>query len=92
MEYRTSRGFERILRRLSPPERMEVQRHVDALVRAFEVDTFPVGLGLKKLGNSLWEFRINLSLRILFQWEKQSITFLFIGNHNEVHQFIKHYL
>jgi len=92
VEYRTSRGFERILRRLNPPERMEVQRHVDALVRAFEVDTFPVGLGLKKLGNSLWEFRINLSLRILFQWEKQFITFLFIGNHNEVQQFIKHYL
>ena len=91
MEYRTSRGFEKILRRLRLPERMEVQRHVDALVRAFEVDTFPIGLGLRKLAGSLWEFRINLSLRILFQWEKQSVTFLFIGNHNEVQQFVRHY-
>ena len=92
MEYRTSRGFEKILRQLRPPERMEVQRHVDALVRAFEADTFPIGLGLKKLGSSLWEFRVDLSLRIVFQWEKQSIPFPFIGNHNEVQQFMKHYL
>jgi mRNA-degrading endonuclease RelE of RelBE toxin-antitoxin system len=92
VKYRISRGFEKILRRLRPPERMEVQRHVDALVRAFEADTFPIGLGLRKLGGSLWEFRINLSLRILFQWEKQSVTFLFIGNHNEVQQFVRHYV
>ena len=92
MEYRTSHGFEKILRRLRPPDRMEVQRHVDALVRAFEADTFPIGLGLKKHGSSVWEFRINLSLRILFQWEKRSITFLFIGNHNEIQQFMRHYL
>ena len=92
MEYRISRGFEKILRRLHSPERMEVQRHVDALVRAFEADTFPIGLGLKKLGSSLWEFRISLSLRILFRWEKQSVTFLFLGNHNEIQQFMKHYL
>jgi hypothetical protein len=91
VKYRTSRGFERILRRLRLPERMEVQRDVDALVRAFEADTFPIELGLRKFGDSLWEFRINLSLRILFQWEKHSVTFLFIGNHNEVQQFVRHY-
>lgn len=92
MEYRTSRGFEKVIRHLHSYERMEVQRNIDALIRAFEADTVPVGLGLKKLGSSLWEFRVNLSIRILFQWEKRTITFLFIGNHNEVQQFLKHYL
>ena len=91
MNYRISRGFERILRRLGPRERMEVQRHVDALVRAFEADAFPIGMGLKKIDSSLWEFRIDISLRILFQWEKQAVTFLFVGNHNEVRQFVQHY-
>ena len=91
MLYRTSRGFEKILRRLHPNERTEVQRNVDALVRAFEARSLPVGLGLKKLGGTLWEFRIGLALRVLFEWEKQAVTFLFIGNHNEVQQFLRHY-
>ena len=92
MEYRTSRGFEKIIRRLHPNERMEVQRNVDALVRAFETHSVPIGAGLKKLGGSLWEFRISLALRVLFEWNRQVVTFLFIGNHNEVQQFLRHYL
>ena len=92
MEYRIGRGFEKILRHLHSNERIEVQRNVDALIRAFDARNVPLGLGLKKLAGSVWEFRIHLALRILFQWEKQTVTFLFIGNHNEVQQFLKHYL
>ena len=92
MEYRSSRGFEKILRRLPPNEKMEVQRHVDAFVRAFEARIIPLGMGLKKLRHSVWELRVNLALRILFRWEKQTVTLLFIGNHNEVRQFLKHYV
>ncbi len=92
MEYQSSRGFEKILRRLPPNEKKEVQRHVDAFVRALEARTIPLGTGLKKLRGSVWELRINLALRILFRWEKQTVTFLFVGNHNEVRQFMKHYV
>ena len=92
MDYRASRGFEKVLKRLHPHEKMDVQRTTDALVRAFEAGSVPIGLGLKKLGGPLWEIRINLSLRILFEWQKKSVTFLFIGNHNEVQQFLRHYL
>ena len=92
MEYRASRGFEKVLKRLHPNEKMDVQRTADALVRAFDAGSVPIGLGLKKLGGSLWEIRINLGLRILFEWQKKCVTFLFIGNHNEVQQFIRRYL
>lgn len=92
MEYRTSRGFDKILRRLHPSERMEIQRNVDAMVRAFEARSVPMGFGLKKLKSPLWEFRISLDMRILFRWEHQTVTFLFVGNHNEVRQFLRHYL
>lgn len=71
---------------------MEIQRNVDALVRSFEARNLPVGFGIKKLGGSLWEFRVDLATRILFQWEKQTVTFFFVGNHNEVRLFLKHFL
>ena len=92
MKYFLSGGFERILRRRHPAERMEIQRNIDALVRAFDARNLPVGFGIKKLGGSVWEFRIDLATGILFQWDKQTVTFLFVGNHNEVRQFLKHYL
>jgi len=92
LQYRLGGGFEKILKRCHPAERMEIQRNVDALVRAFEARKLPVGFGIKKLVGTLWEFRIDLATRILFQWEKQTVTFLFVGNHNEVRQFLKHYL
>jgi len=71
---------------------MEIQRNIDALVRAFEARSVPVGFGLKKLGGPLWEFRVDIATRILFEWERQTVTFLFAGNHNEVRNFLRHYL
>ncbi len=91
MEYGVSRVFRKTLQNLKPSDQLEAKRHIDALVRAFEVDVFPVGLGLKKLTDSLWEFRINLSLRILFERHKNQVIFVFVGNHNEVRHFIKNY-
>lgn len=92
MRYLLSGGFERILSRRHPADRMEIQRNIDALVRAFDARNLPVGFGIKKMGGSVWEFRINLATRILFEWDDQTVTFLFVGNHNEVQRFLRHYL
>ncbi len=59
---------------------------------AIDVGRIPAGFGLKKLEADLWEFHTDLAVRVLFQWRKEVIAFLFIGNHNEVCQFLKHYL
>jgi len=91
LRYFLGGGFERILRRRHPAARLEIQRNVDALVRAFEARNLPVGFGIKKMGGSVWEFRVDLATRILFRWEKRTVTFLFVGNHNEVEQFLRHY-
>ena len=92
MEYKLSRGFDKILRGLHPNEKLDVQRTMDALVRAFDAKSVPIGLGLKKLSGTIWEIRISLASRVLFDWQKQRVTFLFIGNHNEVQQFLRRYI
>ena len=58
---------------------------------AMDVRQIPTGFGLKKFGGDLWEFRTDLPIRVLFQGDKESVTFLFVGNHNEVQRFLKHY-
>jgi len=92
LQFAFSRGFERSLKGLSPHEKVAIQRQVDSFILAIDVRRIPTGFGIKKLGLNLWEFRTDRAIRVLFQWDKNTITFLFIGNHNEVQQFLKHYL
>jgi mRNA-degrading endonuclease RelE of RelBE toxin-antitoxin system len=86
-----ARSFERSLKGLHPPEKVAIQRQVDSFMLAMDVRRVPTGFGIKKMGGDLWEFRTDLAIRILFSWEESVITFLFVGNHNEVQQFLRHY-
>lgn len=58
---------------------------------AIDVRQLPAGFGLTNLGKELWEFRTDLAIRVLFHWKHDSITFLFVGNYNEVRRFVRHY-
>ncbi|OGS41089.1 MAG: hypothetical protein A2506_01225 [Elusimicrobia bacterium RIFOXYD12_FULL_66_9] len=85
-------SFSKSLKGLHPSEKVAIQRQVDSFMLAMDVRQVPSGFGLKKFGADIWEFRTNLPMRVLFQWDKGTLTFLFVGNHNEVRRFLKHYL
>jgi len=91
LEFAFTRSFQKSLKRLHSHEKVAIQREVDSFMLAMDVRQVPTGFGLKKLGSDLWEFRADLPIRVLFQWDKRTITFLFVGNHNEVQRFLKHY-
>lgn len=86
-----ARSFERSLKGLHLAQKVEIQRQVDSFMLATNVGQIPGGFGVKKMNGTLWEFRTDLSIRVLFNWKKSTITFLFVGNHNEVQQFLRHY-
>lgn len=92
MQFAFARSFEKSLKGFNPHEKIVLQRCVDSFMLAIDARQIPTGFGLKKLGSNLWEFRMDSAIRILFQWNKNCMTFLFVGNHNEVQQFLKHYL
>lgn len=92
LRFSFARAFQRSLKGLHTRDKVAIQRQVDSFMLAVDVRRIPAGYGLKKLGGDLWEFRTDIAMRVLFAWEKDSITFLFVGNHNEVQQFIRHYL
>lgn len=91
MQYFFAQGFQKSLKKFHPHEKIEIQRQVDSFMLAVNVCQIPYGLGLKKLRDTIWEFRVGLGTRILFQWNKDTIGFLFIGNHNEIQQYLKHF-
>lgn len=91
LRFAFARSFRKSLKGLHPQEKVAIQRQLDAFMLAIDVRRIPAGYGLKKLGGRLWECRADLALRVLFQWDKNEIAFLFVGNHNEVHRFCRYY-
>jgi hypothetical protein len=91
LQFSFASSFDRSLKGLRPREKVGIQRQVDSFMLAMDVRKIPTGFGIKKMGGKLWEFRTDLAIRVLFGWEKSTIIFLFVGNHNEVQQFLRHY-
>ena len=49
----------------------------------------PVGLGIKHVGGRTYELRVSLALRIVYVIEGDVVALSLLGNHDEVHRFLR---
>lgn len=91
MRVRFFGSFDRAYRRLRPFDRGKIDAAIRVLLDYIERrDTSPPkGLGLKKLRGAVWEVRIDLHLRIVFAMEADLLSFLLVGNHDDVRRFLR---
>ena len=94
MRFEYATRFERSLRRVPAHERRRTAETIEQIVRYFETQQAPEGLGLKKLFShaglgAVFEARVSLALRLLFSVYDDVVTFLMVGDHDEVRRFIK---
>jgi len=87
--YRFAPSFDRSFRRLPLDRQRRVQKAVDRTIDLLEAGQLPVGLGLKRLRASIWEFRAGLADRIIFRLEGSEATFVLAGNHDEIRRYLK---
>lgn len=86
--------FEKAFRRLAADDQRRVVEAVDEIDRFFATRQAPEGLGLKKLFSqeslgAVFEARATRALRILFAVQQDVVTFLMVGNHDDVRRFIR---
>ena len=62
---------------------------MDRLIDLLGQSQLPSGFGFKRLRGALWEFRAGLADRVLFDLESGSVTFVLVGNHDEIHRYLK---
>lgn len=58
--------------------------------RIFQENLFYPSLNTEKLmpkKNNLWSFRVDGTYRIVFHFEGESATFLYIGHHKDIYRF-----
>jgi hypothetical protein len=77
------------LRALPKAERVECLQAVCELAEAFGRPHLHSGLGIRKLGQGLFECRGTLGLRFVFQDRPTELFVSFLGNHDEVKMLLR---
>lgn len=82
-------SFQRAYGRLALAERARVKKALLMLQQYLDTGEAPVGLGLKKLGAGVYEFRAGLALRGVYVEEGSLLALALLGSHDEVRRFLK---
>lgn len=67
-----------------------IKRSAQKQERLFRVNMFYPSLNTEKLSpkhKNLWSFRVDRTYRIVFHFEGQEVTFLYIGHHKDIYRF-----
>ena len=90
MTFQFAPSFDRSFTRLPPDRRRRVRQGVDRLIDLFDQGQLPSGFGFKRLRGNMWEFRVGLSDRVIFILEGSVVTFVMVGDHEDVRRYLKH--
>ncbi len=77
------------MRELPKSERVECLLALCELVESFGQPHAHSGLGIRELGNKLFECRASIALRFIFQDRTTDLFVSFLGNHNEIKALLK---
>lgn len=82
-------SFDKSLEDLLPKDRNRAIKGVNQLLDYFSGGPRPLGLGLRKLQGNFWEIRATLDKRVLFLLEKDVVSFVIAGNHDEIRRYLR---
>ena len=84
------RHFVEQVRNLPPAIRAAVFEAILALPGTFRRPAMHSGLGLRNLHpTGIWEARVGLDLRILFQMAPDAAILRFLGNHDDIRKYLR---
>ena len=94
MRFEYAARFPRSVRRIPFHDQRRAAEAIEQIIGYYETRQAPEGLGLKKLFSkeglgAVFEARVSLSSRLLFTAKQEVVTFLMVGDHDEVRRFIR---
>ena len=89
MNYYFKPSFTRLFKKLDPAKQVRALEAIEALKTVLETRISLGSLGLKRLSKDLWEVRSSLKDRILFTFKRDTVTFVMIGNHDDIAKYLK---
>ena len=83
------KGFRLRVKALSRTEREIIGHAISDIQEAFGNPHIHSGIGVRKLKHSLYEARIDLGQRLLFEDREDCLFFFKLGNHGEIQKYLK---
>jgi mRNA-degrading endonuclease YafQ of YafQ-DinJ toxin-antitoxin module len=77
------------IRRLSKKQRRQIGQVITAVRDGFGAPHLHSGLGLRRLRDSLFECRVGLKLRLVFDAEPGVLSFSDIGTHDQIRKLLR---
>lgn len=84
-------SFLRLFKKLPTQQQNKIKKIISNFISCLQKKThMPLkGIGLKKLTKDFWEIRVGLDLRVLFTIEQDTLSFVFVGTHDEIKRYLK---
>lgn len=89
MTYEFKPSFDRTFHRLDAVRQRAVRHAVDRVIDFFATGAHPKGLGVKQLRKPFWEVRATLADRPFFTFQGDRVSFVIVGNHDEIRRFLR---
>ena len=89
MNFHFKSSFARLFKKLDALKQKQALEAMEALKTVLESGLKLEGLGLKRLGSDAWEIRTSLKDRIVFTFKHDNITFILVGDHEDVRNYLK---
>lgn len=77
------------IRRLPKRQRKQIGSVINAVRNAFGAPHLHSGFGIRRLRDSVFECRVGLKLRLVFDAEPGILSFTDLGTHDEIKKIIK---
>ena len=77
------------IRRLPKRQRRQIGEVITAVRDGFGTPHLHTGLGIRRLRSSLFECRVGLKLRLIFDAEPGALTFSDLGSHDDIRKIIR---
>jgi len=84
-------AFGRSVKKLTSIEKSELVESLDQFKVFVYRGVTPVGLGFKKIGEGIYEFRVGLRLRVIVLAEGGDYYLALAGNHDDVKRYLRRY-
>ena len=91
MRFEPLPSYARSLKKLDPPIKEKAKAAVNKYVDFFEGGHKPEGLGLRKLSKHIWEIRVDIKIRVIFRLEGDLVQWGYVGNHDDIKKFLRHF-
>jgi mRNA-degrading endonuclease RelE of RelBE toxin-antitoxin system len=82
-------SFERTFKRLSDRDRKEARESLERFSGFVASGHVPHGFGFKKVGTGIYEFRVNIRVRVIVKDEDNTYYLVIVGNHDDIRRFLR---